>query len=631
MAQFVEENEELLLIEDFGVTLSADSTRFKVWAPSADKVTLAIYETWNDYYRKEYPMEPGLGGVWALDIPVNMEGKFYSYILNRYGQLYEVLDPCARAASVNAKRCQVLDPSSVNPEGWETHPIPEPVKLGHMLIYEAHIRDFSMHPDSGIVHKGKYLGLAERGTCTESGQKTGLDHLIELGVTHLHILPVADFSSVDETNPIEYNWGYDPILYNVPEGSYSTNPMDGRSRIMELKQAIKGIHEAGIRVVLDVVYNHTFHGDKSCFNYLAQNYYYRTDAYGRFTNGSGVGNEVATERPMVRKYIVDSLKFWLREYKVDGFRFDLLGLYDRETVQTICRELRAIKPDILLYGEPWIGGDSGLPHEMQFLKGAQRGLPIALFNDDFRKALKGDSDGYEEGFITSMSGLEPQVAVGLAGSIDLKSGMQGFAFHATESINYISCHDNLILYDKICKVEPGQPFEIIKSMNRLGLTMILTSFGIPFLQMGTEFLRNKGGHHNSYNAPDSVNQVDWSLKETNRDLFDYVADLIAFRKSQKIFSIGDPDVIRRAVSVLLMDNNTVVIRVRSPYKGDYTDMIFVHYAGWADRMFALEPMQGMRILCCGERVGHGLSEMRKITRSRIRIKGIRSLILVRTE
>lgn len=629
MIQPVTVTPELLNTKDFGVTLRGGHTFFKVWSPTSEKVRVAIYDAWNTYYRAEHAMVQDAHGCWTLELSENAEGKYYTYLITRFGQDIEVVDPWAKSAAPNSTRGFIVDPSTVNPEGWEGHPVPKPCAPGHMLVYEAHIRDFSMHPDSGITHKGKYLGLTERNTRTPGGFTTGVDYLRELGVTHLHLLPVSDFATVNELNPVEYNWGYDPVLFNVPEGSYATDPTDGRSRIMELKAAIKALHEAGIRVVLDVVYNHTYHGTKSNLNYLVTHYYYRQDLNQNFTNGSGTGNELATERPMVRRFIVDSLKYWLTEYKVDGFRFDLLGLYDQETVGQICAELTALRPDILLYGEPWVGGESSLPLEKRFLKGAQRGLPIAVFNDDFRNDLKGDNDGHKEGFIMGKTGDEEWIALGLSGSIELSPGRRGLAEAASETVNYLNCHDNLCLYDKVAKVEAGQSYEIHKAINRLGLSVLLCAFGIPFIAAGTEFLRTKFGDHNSYNAPDHINQLDWHLREIHNDLTSYFRDLLQFRRSQRIFAESRSDIIRKAFRVVHLEANVVAVGITSPYPDDYGEMLFIHYSGWAELELCLPGISGMGILSCGEKVTPPHRRLKTLHHDKIKIQGLRTVILVR--
>ncbi len=322
---------------------------------------------------------------------------------------------------------------------------------------------------------------------------TGVEHLKELGVTHVHLLPVYDFKTVDEYREDEYNWGYDPALYNTPEGSYATDPIDGRVRIKELKECIMALHEAGIQVVLDVVYNHTYESTHSNFNRLAPGYFYRLNEDGDFANGSGCGNELATEHLVVRKFIIDSLKYWLSEYKVDGFRFDLLALYDKETVEEIVRTLKSIRPDIILYGEPWVGWESALPEKDRFLKSKQRGLDIGLFNDDFRNAIKGDNDGYETGFVMERIDVKKWVELGIAASTSLPEDRTGYADRALEVVNYVSAHDNLVMWDKIEKSAGGYEYESKLQMHKLALSIVLTSFGTAFIQSGTEFVRTKKG------------------------------------------------------------------------------------------------------------------------------------------
>lgn len=320
----------LLNIHDFGVTYKGSYSLFKVWAPYSDNVKVAIYKTYDDYRRREYAMVKDSDGVWSLRIELDLKDQFYNYIVINHGQSYEIVDPYAKAATANSKRAMIIDMEETNPEGWLEHPVPMPVAPCSSLLYEAHIRDFSVDKNSDMKYKGLYLSLTEKDTFYKDFT-TGVGHLKELGVTHLHLLPVFDFCTVDEIKKDTYNWGYDPILFNVPEGSYASDPTDGKVRIREFKEMVKALHENDIRVVMDVVYNHTFHTDKANFNYLTKKYFYRTNQDGHYSNGSGVGNELATERPLVQKFILDSLKYWLQEYKIDGFRFDLMGLYDIET------------------------------------------------------------------------------------------------------------------------------------------------------------------------------------------------------------------------------------------------------------------------------------------------------------
>ncbi|SHK49028.1 pullulanase [Caminicella sporogenes DSM 14501] len=571
-------NEFLYEGDDLGATYNKDFTTFKVWAPTQEDVKVIIYEHYDDKYGKVYPMTKNDNGVWELELVGDYKNKYYNYIVKKDIYEVETPDPYTKGATVNGQKGMIVDFSSINPEGWENHKIPQPIKSTESIIYEMHIRDFSVHKSSGMKYKGKYLAFTEMGTKNEEGLSTGIAHLKELGITHIHFLPIFDFASVDEKEENEYNWGYDPYLYNVPEGSYSTNPYDGRVRIYELKKMIMTLHENDIRVIMDVVYNHTYEVETSPFNILVPKYYYRTDSEGHYTNGSGCGNEIASEKPMVRKFIIDSLKFWAKEYKIDGFRFDLMGLFDEYTVKEIERELREINPNILLYGEPWTGGISGLDEKYQFRKGKQRGMNVAVFNDDFRNAIKGDNDGMGLGFVNGGADLEREIKKGIVGSIDYDLDKKGFADEPSETVNYVSCHDNLILFDKIEKTNYYMSFEERAKMNKLALSIILTSQGIPFIQGGTEFLRTKKGSSNSYNAGDEINGIDWSRKTTYLEIFNYIKDLISLRKNSKVMTLGRAEDIRKYLKFIKSEPKSVAYLLTSPYEEDYRQMIIIHNA-----------------------------------------------------
>ena len=397
-----------------------------------------------------------------------------------------------------------------------------------------HVRDASIDENSGIKNKGKFLGLTEAGTKSSDGLSTGLDHLKELGVTHIHLLPCFDFNSIDESKPDkpQYNWGYDPLNYNVPEGSYSTNPYDGVTRIREFKQLIETFHENGLRVVMDVVYNHTGLTENSNFNQLVPGYYYRQTADGKFSNATGCGNEVASEREMVRKFILESVKYWVKEYHVDGFRFDLMGVMDIQTMNLISKELHQLKPDILLYGEGWTAGSSPLPDSLHALKKyAYKLNHIAVFSDDIRDGIKGSVfERKDKGFVSGKPGLEETIKFGIVASckhpqVDYSKVNYSKAPYAAEpdnTITYCECHDNNTLWDKLFLSATDATEEQRKEMQKLALSIVLTSQGIPFLHAGTEFLRSKKGVENSFESPDSINEIDWSLKAKNKDVFDYV-------------------------------------------------------------------------------------------------------------
>ncbi len=524
----------VLKCEDFGVTIHEKGVRIKTWAPCAIRVRIALYETGDDLFREELPMEKLKDGIFKIELPLKYVNYYYTYILTCAETDYEVVDPYAHSAGPNSQKAMIIDLKASNPEGWEKHRIPDAIPQHEAIIYEVHVRDFSANKCAGIKNRGKYLAFTERGTgCDKT--PTGLDHLIELGITHVHLMPVSDYQTVDEYTSRNYNWGYDPVLFNVPEGSYCTDIHDGYARVRELKSAIMAMHEAGIRVVLDVVYNHTYESVHSNLNRIAPGYFYRHNADGSLSNGSGCGNELATERPAVRKFILDSLKYWLTEYKVDGFRFDLLGLYDVQTVKEIASELRAMRPDIILYGEPWVGGDSALPEADRFLKTKQVGLGVGLFNDDFRNAIKGDNDGVGRGFAFGLTDMKPWVELGIVASTEMKDGRKGFATSAEEVVNYASAHDNLVLWDKIEKTCGIYSENEKLAMHSLSLAIVLTSFGMTFIQAGTEFVRTKLGHHNSYNAGDDINMLDWRHKHEYIEHYEYIRGLIAFRRESDFF------------------------------------------------------------------------------------------------
>ncbi len=526
--------------KDYGASYAPEMTQFRVWAPAAYKVKLALYEDWQTLYRDTVAMSAVGDGSWVLTVSGDLHGKHYNYLIQMPDSehWYEVLDPYAKASAPNAKRGMVVDLKKTDPVGFremDELPLIHPLKS---VIYELHLRDFTISSTSGAQNRGKYLGLSECGTRFKSF-KTGLDHLVELGVTHVHIMPISDFATVDELNPVAYNWGYDPIQFNVPEGSYATNPL-GIDRIIELKQMIMALHEKGLRVVLDVVYNHTYLNESN-FSRLAPNYFYRMRG-GRQTDGSGCGNELNFSKPMVQKFLIDSLKYWMDEYRIDGFRFDLMGLYDIETIDLVTKTLRRTNPTFLIYGEPWTGGHSGLQHKKMFLKGAQKGKDIAVFNDEFRNAVKGDNDGYGRGIISGESQWMPEIKKGIAGEINYSKQLSGFALEAHEVVQYICAHDNLILRDKIEKVTEGSDEAWRLKMNRLAFALMIFSFGTPFIHEGTEFYRTKYHDHNSYSSPDHINAVDWSLKEKYHDLFAYIKDMIDFRQSIGLFNQTAEDI-----------------------------------------------------------------------------------------
>ncbi len=422
-----------------------------------------------------------------------------------------------------------------------------------------------------MSNKGRYLAFTERGTKGPDDVVTGLDSLRQLGISHVQILPVEEFASVDENAPDQYNWGYDPRNYNVPEGAYATTP-HGTARITEFKQLVQSLHRANLGVIMDVVYNHTYATLDSDFNKIVPQYYYRTDYSGNYTNGSGVGNEIATERPMVQKFVRDSLKYWVQQYHVDGFRFDLMALLGVETMKNVSQDLRTLNPNILLYGEPWIGGSTSLLGSQLVTKGQQKRLGFGVFNDDMRNALVGSMfDAHNQGFPTGAFNAAGAIRTGVAGSIDT------FAADPTETLNYATSHDNYTLWDKIALSNGGDTEYDRILMDLLAAAIVLTSQGIPFIQGGDEFLRTKGGNDNSYNAGDTVNQFVWALKTQYNDVFNYYAGLIHLRNNHPAFRMSSAEDVRQHLTFLDSPDNTIAFQLSEHANGDSWTNILVIY------------------------------------------------------
>lgn len=532
---------------DLGVFWSPEKSTVKIWSPTAQQVELRLYKDGvsGEYFHKTN-LQPAGNGVWGTSLKGDYEGKFYTLRINDGDWLDEVPDIYARCVGLNGKRGMIYNPQKTNPENWNSDKGPELQSFTDAIIYETHVRDFSIAENSGIKNHGKFLGFTEENTKSKSGVATGISHLKELGITHVHLLPVSDFFTVNEDQPNErYNWGYDPEHFNALEGSYATNPFDGIVRMLEFKKLVKALHDNGIGVVLDVVYNHTYYAKESVFNQTVPGYFYRQKPDGSFANASGCGNEIASERSMVRKYITDSLKYWAAEYHIDGFRFDLMGIYDMDTMRTIRDELNQIKPGILLYGEGWAADQSPIPENLRAVKHNISQLPgIAAFNDDFRDALKGGhGDKKSKGFVSGLELREEAVKFGVIAATGhpqivydyVETSKHAWAAEPSQCINYVSCHDNYTLFDKLKMSVPKATDAELRKMVKLAGALILTSQGIPFLHAGIEFCRTKNGDGNSYKSPDSVNQLDWDRKEKYADVFEYYKKLIQLRKNHPAF------------------------------------------------------------------------------------------------
>ena len=534
---------------DLGLTYTPKQSLFRIWSPTAEKAELILNnDGTGGTALQTISMQKSNSGTWITSLPGDLKGKFYTFRVQVNNEwLNEVPDPYAKAVGVNGRRAMIIDLKETDPDEWANDKSPELKNATDAVIYELHIRDASIAANSGIKHKGKYIGLTENETKNKEGLSTGLDHLKELGVTHIHLLPFYDFYSVDESNPekMQYNWGYDPLNYNTTEGSYATNAEDGVSRIKELKHLVKTFHDNGLALVMDVAYNHTMLTEDSYFNQLVPGYYYRQTAEGNFSNATACGNETASERPMMRKFMLESLMYWVKEYHIDGFRIDLMGVHDIKTMNIIAKELRKIKPDILLYGEGWTAGASPLPDSVRALKkNAYKLDNIAVFSDDIRDGIKGSVFVNEErGFASGRPAMEESIKFGIVASckhpqVDYSKvnySKAPYAKQPSNTITYADCHDNHVLWDKLKLSVPDASEAERKEMHKLALSIVLTSQGISFLHAGTEFLRSKKGNENSYNAGDSINAIDWGLKTINNDVFEYVKTLIKMRKEHPAF------------------------------------------------------------------------------------------------
>jgi len=558
--------------EQLGVQYSSEQTRFAVWSPNSDKVSLVLYGERFDEKEidKTYPMEKRENGVWIVNISGNHKNKFYRYKVERDEEIKYAVDPYARAVSQNGVKGAIVDLEDTNPTGWGEDKRPILENIEDAVLYEMHVRDFSISENSGMKYKGKYLAFTEEGSrLVGTDIKTGIDHLKELGITHIHLLPVFDYGSVDESKDEEYNWGYDPMNYNVPEGSYSTDSTDPLARIKEFKEMVLALHKNGIRVVMDVVYNHTYTTLTSSFGKLAPEYYYRFKDNGEFSNGSGCGNEVASEIPMVRKFIVESVKYWAEEYHIDGFRFDLMALHDKDTMKLLKKTLREIDSNILIYGEPWMADYSPLPGEAQMRKGEQRGLGIGVFNDNLRDAVKGSTRGEDRGYATGKISNINHVKEGIIAAIN------SFATNPNEVVNYVSAHDDLPLWDKIEKSNPVDSRANKVRMNNLCNAIVLTSQGIPFLHGGVELLRTKYGVANSYNASDDINQIEWERKAENFQAFAYYQGLIELRRRHPAFRMTDAEEIREKLEFLKADDGIIIYQLKDNANDDSWKQIVV--------------------------------------------------------
>lgn len=602
---------------DLGLTYSPEQSIFKIWSPAVSNVKLNLYSSSSDEnaIRTEY-LSRVEQGVWETTIEGDLKGKYYTFQVESDGQwLEEAPDPYVKAVGTNGKRGMVVNLTETNPEGWDNDQKPALENFNDIIIYELHVRDLSMDNNSGIQNKGKFLGLTETGTKSAEGESTGLDHIKDLGVTHVHLLPSYDFLSVDESKPEdnEFNWGYDPQNYNTPEGSYSTNPEDGAVRIREFKQMVKTLHDNGLRVIMDVVYNHTGATENSNFNLMAPGYYYRQDTLGGFSNASACGNETASDRTMMRKFIVESVKYWAQEYHIDGFRFDLMGIHDMETMNQVSAALRGVDETIFVYGEGWTAGWSPLPDDKKAIKAnTHKMLRVAAFSDDIRDAIKGHVFTHDaKGFASGQPGLEESIKFGVVASTEhrqinydsINYSKAPWAKEPSQTITYVSCHDNHTLWDRLTLSCPEASEEERIKMHKLAGAIVLTSQGVSFLHAGVEMMRTKDGEENSFKSPDSINRLDWARKSQYKDVYNYFKSLVQLRKNHPAFRMTSNQMITNRLEFLDMpESNLVAYTISDNANGDSWENILVVLNGNTSYKTVDIPEGEWKIVLDGEQI-----------------------------
>ena len=608
-------------------TYTKQATDFCFYAnPDAKSVVLRLYDeglggkpvkTVKLQQDKQQP------GYWKATVKGDLKGKFYT--IDQSGNKKEWVETpgvFATAVGVNGKRGYIYEPSETNPEGWCKDKRPELKSPCDLVIYEMHHRDYSiarnttlsptLQKDAGKTeYPGKFLALTE---------PWAIEHLKNLGVNAIHILPSYDYGSVDETrlSSPQFNWGYDPVNYNVPEGSYSTDPYNPLARIREFKQMVQALHKAGIRVILDVVYNHTYDIEHSNFQRTYPDYYYRKNADGSYSNGSGCGNETASEKPMMRKFMIESVRHWINEYHIDGLRFDLMGVHDIETMNAIRHAVDEIDPSIFIYGEGWSAGSCAYPQEKLGLKAHIRQMPrIAAFSDDLRDALRGPfSDDTKGAFLAGLPGSEESIKAGIAGMIShpqvdftkVNYSKESWVNEPSQMISYVSCHDDMCLVDRLKasipslktvdgKLSDSQLAELVR-LDKLAQTAVMLSQGVPFMLNGEELLRDKKGVHNSYESPDSINQINWGNLARYPQVFDYYKSLLQLRKNHPAFRLGRADLVRRHLEFLPSQDALVAFRLKDYAGGDSWNNIIVVLNGSKEQREVTIPEGTYTIVAC---------------------------------
>lgn len=638
--------------DDLGATYTKEKTTFKVWAPLASATKVNLYkEGSGNNLIKTIDMKMGDKGVWSVEESGDLNGTYYTYSITTNGKEQEAVDLYARAGGVNGQRGMVIDLASTNPDGWDSDTqVNYGSSITDAVLYEEHVRDFSIDESSGMKNKGKYLAFTETGTKNSNGDPTGVDYLKDLGITHIQLQPSFDYASVDETklDTPQFNWGYDPENYNFPEGSYSTDPTKGEVRVNEFKQMVKSLHDNNIGVVMDVVYNHTAKTNDSNFNKTFPEYYYRLNEDGSYSNGSGCGNETASERAMVRKYIVDSVVYWATEYHIDGFRFDLMGIHDIETMKAVREALDKVNPNILVYGEGWTGGDIAISKTTTAMKvNISQIKGVAAFSDDIRDGLKGNVFNEKDtGFVSGKAKREETVKSGVVGAtahpqVDYATVASDvhtpWAADPTQTINYVSCHDNNTLWDRFLNSCPDASDDEKIQMTKLTSSVVFTSQGIPFILSGEEILRTKpvpGSKtkldNNSYKSPDSTNSIKWDTLSDpkTKAVYEYYKGLIAFRKAHPSLRLATAKEVADSVKFSEgLPENVVAYEVSGKPNGETADSIFVAFNANKDDVEVKLPSSGKWSVCVnGEKAGTDVIET--VDGDTVKVAGVSAVVLV---
>ena len=587
------------------VDYNSTRTVFNLNAPNATSASTAILSVYNDGEggkpEKEVKMRKEGVDRWTATVKGDLNGKFYTFNTGQ-GETPGVF---AKAVGVNGKRGAVLNMAETNPWGWENDKRPALKSPSDLVIYELHYRDFSIDPSSNLQYNGKFLALTE---------PRAVNYLKSLGINAVQIMPSFDFASVDESklNEPQYNWGYDPLNYNVPEGSYSRDPYSPKTRILEFKQMVQSLHRAGIRVILDVVYNHTFDIKSSNFQLTSPGSFYRFDADSGLGNGSGCGNETASEKPLMHEFMLESVKYWVNEYHIDGFRFDLMGVHDYETMNDIRTAVHQIDPSIFIYGEGWSAGKCALSDDKLATKANIRKMPeIGAFSDDIRDALRGPfNDDTKGAFLAGVPGEEESLKAGIAGMIfhpqvdygKVNYSKEPWTYEPTQMISYVSCHDDMCLADRLKSEIPGIDKESLIRLDELAQTAIFTSQGVPFMLCGEEMLRTKQGVHNSYKSPDAVNHLDWENLKRYPQLLSYYKNLIHLRLNHPAFRLGKSDLVRKHLEFFPSQDCFVGFKLIDNAGGDTWKTIYVYLNGNKTAKNITLPTGNYTVVCNGGQI-----------------------------